>query len=313
MDKDDTDGGSSIISTSIICDPEHEIITTKSGKVKKRPEKKNIAPSSALRGLDQSVIFRDSPRQSSRRSKLNAVNGISANYNFLKRRKLVYRGNMSSENNSPVRNRDRRCRRDRSTTILKREENVFTLQAFAYEPDDHDDSFDSPVKEFSKRSHGKTHSAAKNSIARSLEIEQLLDSGLINHQQLEAQKQIMNMSPESKKLYYSGSKQTKGKAKTVKTNRNNALRTPSPAANEIMYDMMPTTPENNTTASDSDDDFFQNPPQRLSTRKLRKGQQHVRCPKPARRHPERSCRTRMAPCWLRTSYVLLLLSKFSRR
>ena len=142
---------------------------------------------------------------------------------------------MSSENNSPVRNRDRRCRRDRSTTILKREENVFTLQAFAYEPDDHDDSFDSPVKEFSKRSHRKTHSgelifiklifiitiiAAKNSIARSLEIEQLLDSGLINHQQLEAQKQIMNMSPESKKLYYSGSKQTKGKAKTVKTNRN---------------------------------------------------------------------------------------------
>ena len=88
-----TDDDSSIVSTSIICDPEHEIITTKSGKVKsmRQSSKHNppthksdsVAPSSALRGLDQSVIFRDSPRGNQRKSKLNAQNGISANYKYV--------------------------------------------------------------------------------------------------------------------------------------------------------------------------------------------------------------------------------------
>ena len=158
----------------------------------------------------------------------------------------MFSGNLSSENNSPIPNRTRTSRSIRSSrstsasssrreqTILKREENVFTLQAFAYEPEDEDDSFSSPVKNFTKRSHRKTHSgnddnsfmthdsnliisAAKCSIARSLEIEEMIDSGLINHQQLEAQKQIMNMSPDSKKQYFSNSKGHKANKQQIQT------------------------------------------------------------------------------------------------
>ena len=41
-------------------------------------ETKPARSASALRGLNQSTIFRDSPRSTQRKSKLNAFNGLSA-------------------------------------------------------------------------------------------------------------------------------------------------------------------------------------------------------------------------------------------
>ena len=65
-------GGSA---SSLLCDPEHDMIISKNGKIRK-----GTKTTSALRGLDQSTIFRDSPRSTQRKSKVNAFNGLSAHH-----------------------------------------------------------------------------------------------------------------------------------------------------------------------------------------------------------------------------------------
>ena len=86
----------------------------------------------------------------------------------MKKLMVKFSGNSSDNTRSPLVNRTRPKQKDRKAHILKREEDLFTLQAFAYNPnDDEDDRFDSyspsknPSKNFSIRSHRKTHSGIR--------------------------------------------------------------------------------------------------------------------------------------------------------
>ena len=72
--QDDSNTGDESSNVSqIMCDPEHGIITTDHGKVRKVPK-----VMAALRGLDQSAIYRDSPLRQARRAKKNAFSGLTA-------------------------------------------------------------------------------------------------------------------------------------------------------------------------------------------------------------------------------------------